>query len=78
MGDIYRCAKTVVIFHGWPSKTTREGSFITALFKFLGRPENSGISNTETSTEDNADPFRSCSFDKALVCKGFIDFCCRP
>jgi hypothetical protein len=80
MGDIYRLAKTVVIFHGWPSTTTREGSLITALFKFLTRSDHNGTLNTESSqTNGNVDdPFRSCGLDKALVCKGFIDFCCRP
>ncbi|KAE9380825.1 hypothetical protein N431DRAFT_449575 [Stipitochalara longipes BDJ] len=80
MGDIYRLAKTVVIFHGWPSTTTREGSLITALFKFLGRSNHNGTSSTEISqtNDDLDDPFRSCGLDKVLVCKGFIDFCCRP
>ena len=80
MGDIYRLAKTVVIFHGWPSTTTREGSLITALFKFLARPDDNGTLNTKSSqTNGNVDDlFRSCGLDKALVCKGFIDFCCRP
>jgi hypothetical protein len=80
MGDMYRLAKTVVIFHGWPSTTTREGSLITALFKFLARSDHNGASNTESAqTSGNVDdPFRSCGLGKALVCKGFIDFCCRP
>jgi hypothetical protein len=49
MGDIYRLAKTVVIFHGWPSETTREGSLITALFQFLTRSDHNGISSTESA-----------------------------
>ncbi|KAF1957210.1 HET-domain-containing protein [Byssothecium circinans] len=80
MGEIYSLAETVVIFHGWPSTTTREGSLITALFKFLARSDPNGTSNTESAqTNGNVDdPFRSCGLGKALVCKGFIDFCCRP
>jgi hypothetical protein len=80
MGDIYRLAKTVVIFHGWPSTTTPEGSWITTLFKFLTRSDHNGTSNTESAyTNDTRDdPFRSCGLDKTQVCMGFIDFCCRP
>ncbi len=80
MGDIYRLARKVVIFHGWPSKTTREGSLITALFQFLSRSDADGASNIEsTQTSSSAsDPFQRRGLDKALVCKGFIDFCCRP
>jgi hypothetical protein len=80
MGDIYRLAKTVVIFHGWPSTTTRQGSLITALFKFLTRSDHNSTSNPDSAqTNGNVDdPFRSCGLDKALVCNGFIDFCRRP
>jgi hypothetical protein len=80
MGDIYRLAKKVVIFHGWPSTTTQEGSLITALFKFLTRSDHNSTPNAESAqTNGNVDDaFWNCGLDKALVCKGFIDFCCRP
>ena len=80
MGDNYRLAKTVAIWQGWPSKTSSQGSLITALFQFFTRFDNGSISNTEPPhTSDNADdPFRSHGLDKAIVCQGFVDFCCRP
>ncbi|KAK1750491.1 heterokaryon incompatibility protein-domain-containing protein [Echria macrotheca] len=71
MGEIYRSASEVAIFHGWPSRTTREGSLITALFEFLLRSQDSQASGDE-------DPFEKGGFNRAVVCKGFIDFCCRP
>ncbi|KIW08032.1 uncharacterized protein PV09_00976 [Verruconis gallopava] len=74
MGDIYRFAKRVVIFHGAPSTTTPAGSLITALFKFLTRFDQED--GTEMPNRAEEDPF--VGFDKAYVCKGFIDFCCRP
>jgi hypothetical protein len=80
MGDIYRLAKTVVVFHGWPSTTTPAGSLLTALFKFFSRSVNNGVSDTESSQAniDVEDPFRSCGLDRSIVCQGFIDFCFRP
>ena len=80
MGDIYRLAKTVVIFHGWPSTTSPAGSLLTALFKFFSRSVDNGVSDTESSQANVHidDPLRSCDLDKSIVCQGFIDFCFRP
>ena len=79
MGEIYRLAKTVVVFLGAPPSLSPESS-ISHLFKFLNRSDD-GKTPEEGGDRNKVDleaPFESCEADKHAVCKDFVELCLRP
>ncbi|KAH7115363.1 heterokaryon incompatibility protein-domain-containing protein [Dactylonectria estremocensis] len=77
MGEIYRLAKTVVVFLGSPPSPS--SSSITDLFKFLNRSGNGTAPDERNDRRvDTEAVFQRCGVDSYSVCKGFVELCLRP
>ncbi|KAF2096238.1 HET-domain-containing protein [Rhizodiscina lignyota] len=79
MGEIYRLAKTVVVFLGAPPPPPASNP-VSDLFKFLNRVDDGNAleEGSDGKTINIETLFQSCGVDKYDVCKGFVELCLRP